>query len=72
MNYLVDVITEITEDRINLNNESGSDEENPGFSVRVGIYSAKMKIYGDLPQFVPICGKRICLYYRDIPKVCTQ
>ena len=72
MNYLGDVITEITEDRINLDEESGSDEENPGFSVGTGIYSVKMKISRDLPQFVPICGKRIRLYYRDIPKVCTQ
>ena len=72
MNYLGDVITEITEDRINLDDESGSDEENPGFSVGTGIYSVKMKISRDLPQFVPICGKRIRLYYRDIPKVCTQ
>ena len=72
MNYLGDTITEITEDRINLDEESGSDEENPGFSVGTGIYSVKMRITRDLPQFVPICGKRIRLYYRDIPKVCTQ
>ena len=42
MNYLGDTITEITEDRINLDEESGSDEENPGFSVSTGIYSVKM------------------------------
>ena len=72
MNYLGDTISEITEDRVNLDDESGSDEENPGFSVGTGIYSVKMRITRDLPQFVPICGKRIRLYYRDIPKICTQ
>ena len=72
MNYFGETISEITEDRINLDEESGSDEENPGFTVGTGIYSVKMRIARDLPQFVPICGKRIRLYYRDIPKVCTQ
>ena len=54
MNYLGDTVTDITEDRIILDEESGSDEENPGFSVSTGIYSVKMRITPDLPQFVPI------------------
>lgn len=49
MNYLGDTILEITEDRVNLNDESGSDEENPGLSVGTGIYIVKMQITPDLP-----------------------
>ena len=72
MNYLGNVITEITEDRVNLDDESSGDEETPGFTVGTGIYSVKMRLTSELPQFVPICGKRIRLYYKDIPKVCTN
>ena len=72
MNYLGNVISEITEDRVDLDDESSGDEETPGFSVGTGIYSVKMRLTRALPQFVPICGKRIRLYYKDIPKVCTQ
>ena len=49
MNYLGDTILEITEDRVNLDDESGSDEENPGLSVGTGIYIVKMQITPDLP-----------------------
>ena len=73
LNHLGAVVSEITEDRVNLEEESDSDEENSnGFTVGTGIYSVKMRLSSDLPQFVPMCGKRIRLYYRDIPKVCTQ
>ena len=73
LNHLGAVVSEITEDRINLEEESDSDEENPdSFTVGTGIYSVKMRLSSPLPQFVPMCGKRIRLYYRDIPKICTQ
>ena len=73
LNHLGNVVSEITEDRVNLEDESDSDEEiEGGFTVGTGIYSVKMRLSSSLPQFVPMCGKRIRLYYRDIPKICTQ
>ena len=68
------VVSEITEDRVNLDSESDSDEGEvgEGFTVGTGTYSVKMRLYSDLPQFVPIHGKRIRLYYRGIRKLCTN
>jgi hypothetical protein len=31
-----------------------------------------MRLYLDLPHFVPICGNMIRLYYCGIPKMCTK
>ncbi len=74
MDKLGNVITEITEDRVNLDSESDSDEGEigEGYTVGTGTYSVKMRLHTDLPQFVPICGKRIRLYYRGITKLCTN
>jgi hypothetical protein len=68
------VVLEITEDRVNLDSESDSDggEVGEGFTVGTGTYSVKMRLNSDLPQFVPIHGKRIRLYYRGIKKLCTN
>jgi hypothetical protein len=68
------LVTEITEDRVNLDSETDSDaDDNPdGFSVGTGTYSVRMRLHSDLPQFVPICGKRIRLYYKGITKQCTN
>jgi hypothetical protein len=37
-----------------------------------GIYSVRMKIARDMPQFIPMHGKRVRLYYRGIVKRCTN
>jgi hypothetical protein len=37
-----------------------------------GTYSVKMKLDSDLPQFLPMFGKRIRLYYRGIIKKCSN
>jgi hypothetical protein len=74
MEKLGNLVTEITEDRVNLDSETDSDAENnpDGFSVGTGTYSVRMRLHSDLPQFVPICGKRIRLYYKGITKQCTN
>ena len=68
------VMSEITEDRVNLNLDSDSEGEDPntGYTVGNGIYSVQMQLSSELPQYLPICGKRIRLYYRGITKMCTN
>ena len=73
MEMMGNVISEITEDRVNLNLDSDSEGEDPstGYTVGNGIYSVQMQLSSELPQYLPICGKRIRLYYRGITKMCT-
>ena len=47
-----------------------SDDDLP--PVGNGIYSVKMKLTSDMPQLIPMHGKRIRLYYRGITKRCTN
>jgi len=37
-----------------------------------GIYSVKMRLKREIPQLLPMCGKRIKVYYKGIDKLCTQ
>ena len=37
-----------------------------------GIYSVKMKLKKEIPQVLPMCGKRIKVYYKGIDKLCTK
>ena len=72
MGQLGEVLLEITEDRVKLDSDSEGEDPTTGYTIVNGIYSVKMKLTTDLPQFVPICGKIICLYYRGITKMCTN
>ena len=72
MGHLGEVLSEITEDRINLESDSEGEDQATGYTVGNGVYSVKMRLTRNLPQFVPICGKRIRLYYRGIIKMCTN
>ena len=37
-----------------------------------GTYSVKMKLKKDIPQLLPMFGKRIRVYYRGVQKLCTK
>ena len=58
-----EVISEITEEPFD---DSGSDPTLP--PVGNGTYIVRMKLRRDLPNWIPMYGKKICLYYRDIRK----
>ena len=64
------VESDITEDKIKY--DSDDSEDSNGHTIGNGIYSVKMKLTTDLPQFVPMYGKRIRLYHRGITKKCTN
>ena len=39
---------------------------------RSGNYSVMMKLEKDIPQLLPMCGRRIKMYHASITKLCTQ
>jgi hypothetical protein len=62
-----EIKSELTEDVY----EESDDSEND-MPLGNGIYSVRMKIAKDMPQFMPMHGKRVRLYYRGIVKRCTN
>ena len=39
---------------------------------RTGNYSVTMKLHSNIPQLLPMCGRRIKMYHSGIVKLCTQ
>jgi len=58
---LSDVVEDVFEDS----------EDSEGTNA-TGIYSVKMKLSDDIPQLLPMDGRRIKVYYRGISKLCTS
>ena len=48
------------------------DSDSDAQPIGNGTYSVKMKLHKDIPQFLPMYGRRIRLYYKGISKLCTQ
>ena len=59
-------VTELTEDK---EHDSSDSDENEYFN---GIYSIKMDLASKPPQFLPIGGKKIRIYYKGIAKRCVR
>jgi hypothetical protein len=59
-------VTELTEDK---ERDSSDSDENEYFN---GIYSIKMDLETKAPQFLPISGKKIRIYYKGIEKRCVK
>jgi hypothetical protein len=68
LSYFGEVKTNLFEDTHEESDDS-SDDLPP---VGNGIYSVKMKLTKDMPQLIPMHGKRVRLYYRGITKRCTN
>jgi hypothetical protein len=64
----VEVKSEISEDTHKGLDDSGDDL----LPVGNGIYSVRIKLNRDMPQLIPMHGKRIRLFYRGIIKRCTN
>jgi hypothetical protein len=59
-------VSELTEDK---ERDSSDSDDNEYFN---GIYSIKMDLHTKPPQFLPISGKKIKIYYKSIPKRCVK
>ena len=65
-----EVVSEVEEDFYVIKDSSEEDEEqNPGAN-RSGIYSVKVKLEKDIPNLLPMCGKRVKIYYRGVQRLC--
>ena len=60
-----EVLTDLVEDVFEDDEDSEGDNS-------TGIYSVKMKLKRNIPQFLPIDGRRIKIYYQNINKLCTS
>ena len=48
------------------------DSDSDDSPIGSGTYSVKMKLRKDIPQLIPMFGKRIRIYYRGVQKLCTK
>ena len=60
-----EVLTDLVEDVF-------EDSEDSEGANATGIYSAKMKLRSNIPQLLPMDGRRVKIYYRNINKLCTS
>jgi len=67
------MMSEITEDQVKLEYSDSEEEEVCQEIVsHTGTYSVKMALTKQIPQFLPIGGKKIKIYYRGINKMCRK
>ena len=48
------------------------DSDSESSPMGSGTYSIKMKLHSNIPQIIPMWGKRIRVYYRGVQKLCTN
>jgi hypothetical protein len=67
------LMSEITEDQVKLEFSDSEEEEACQEIVsHTGTYSVKMALGRQIPQFLPMGGKKIKIYYRGIKKMCRK
>ena len=66
-----EVITEIAEELFE--DERGNDDQMSKMPpVENGVYSVMMRLKKDLPNWVPMYGRKVCLDYKGIKKQCNS
>jgi hypothetical protein len=65
-----EVISEITEEPFEDDPEQGSDDKLP--TIGNGTYLVKMKLKRDMPNWVPMYGRKVCFSYRGIRQQCNS
>jgi hypothetical protein len=64
--------SELGEEVEDLEISSEEEEEYGRVQMATGIYSVKMVLQNQIPQFLPIDGKRVRIYYKGIDKLCQN
>lgn len=62
----------IEEESIEIVDECPNEGEEHIIKVGNGVLSVKMKIEEHIPQFLPINGRKVKVYYRGMPKLCSR
>ena len=68
LSFFGTIVSEIMEDTF----DDGIVTENSGGNNRTGIYSVTIRLGRDIPQILPIMGRRIKIHYRGIQKLCPN
>ena len=66
------LMSDVTEDKLNLDLSSDEEEMYEGCNIATGVYSVKMALTSQIPQFLPIDGKKVKIYYRGMKKQCLN
>jgi hypothetical protein len=66
------LMTDLTEDKVDLELDAEEEELYQGVDLTTGTYSVKMSIHTPIPQFLPMDGKKIRIFYKGIPKLCSR
>ncbi len=66
------LMTDLTEDKLDLELDSGEEEFYQGVDLTTGTYSVKMSINKPIAQFLPMAGKKIRIYHKGIAKLCSK
>jgi hypothetical protein len=65
-------LTELEEDKTVLIDEDGDIGECSELTVGVGNLKVKMRITDHIPQFIPMNGRKVKIYYRGMEKMCIN
>ena len=66
-------VSGITEDKEDAGKQSSEDEEiYNDVDINTGIYSVKIHLSGEIPQLIPMHGKKIKIYHKGIKKQCVS
>jgi hypothetical protein len=65
-------MSELTEDTEKFEMSSEEEDMMPGLMMNTGVYTIKMALAKPIPQFLPMDGKRVKIYYKGISKVCVN
>ena len=68
LSFFGTIVSEIMEDTF----DDGIVTQNSGGNNRTGIYSVTIRLGRDIPQILPIMGRRIKVHYRGIQKLCPN
>jgi hypothetical protein len=69
LSHYEEVLSEVME---NLFDDGGILDSEAHGTNRSGIYSVKIKLAKDIPQLVPILGRRVKIQYKGIRRMCTN
>lgn len=65
-------LTDLEEETLEMIDDNPQVGEDPVFKLGNGNFKLKMKIHEHIPQFLPIDGRKVKIYYRGIIKTCTN
>ena len=67
------VVSDITEDKEDTGKQSSEDEDiYEDVDINTGIYSVKINLKKQIPQLIPMHGKKIKIYHKGIQKQCMN